>query len=141
MFAGAPGQGGGGSVVDGSTLSGGCGLAKHSINKLCCHEIYKSASGANCRGCHKVWGHGAGRVVASAGSQWVADGWQGGAACLVPVTRQLQNKRTGHDPRAASERPKRRTDGCGFVAFCAVAAAASVSATATASASVDRSCC
>jgi len=59
-------------------------------------------------------------------------GWLsgGGAACLAGHAAAGEQKaRTGHDPRAASsERPKRRTDGCGFVAFCAVAASAAAGA-------------
>jgi len=63
---------------------------------------------------------------------WVMLGWLsgGGAACLAGHAAAGEQKaRTGHDPRAASsERPKRRTDGCGFVAFCAVAASAAAGA-------------
>jgi len=91
-------------------FGGCCGLAKHSINKLCCHEIYKSAKGGKCRGCHKSQG--------SVEEQWVVGDAGGGSQGVVLlvwlVTRQLENKRPGQattqEQRVASDPSGAQTD-------------------------------
>jgi len=94
----------GGVRFGGCAAQGGCcALAKHSINKLCCHEIYKSANGE------------VSRMPQSQGSmeeQWVVLGWLwGGAACLAGHAAAAEQKAMPRPrSRAASDPNGTQTD-------------------------------
>lgn len=110
--------------------NGGAGkLAKHSINKLCCHEIYKSTNGKTGHEQRKVHSSPLGNplslvlllvllLLRSVGL-WGSLVW-----LVMRQTNELRRRQRwqlrnkGHGPMPAAIQAG-RTDGCGFVG-CAV---------------------